>query len=520
MPAPKRLRKTLDQHKTPLERRISGETDTLSYEERERVKEAREDYLSFVKYTFQEDKYRVNWHHEKIAEEVEKWADPDSGLDRLIISVPPQHGKTTLTSRHLTPYILGENPDARIIGGSADDDLSKDLSRDAKRIVRSESYQRVFPETQIPDRHVVADDRHAYKNTSDHWEIVGHYGSYRGYGAGQRASSASADYVIIDDPLSRTDAESAAGRDEVDRWWKKSIRPRLSNVDKVLIVMTRWHLDDLAGRIMRRAKSNQYSKEWKYVKIKALADEDPPEWDPREPGEALWPWHKSRKELLAFKEDDETAFAALYQGEPVPEGGGILKRKYFEDRWRNLPTPGGEFLWSVDPKGGSTRDSSSEAVIQLWYFPPDSCKAYLLDQKSGIWSESETIDQMKALWQGEHWGLWTRPATKLVEDKADGPGIRDHLQGEIPGITLFDPGTKSKPQRGRDIERYCRSGDVVLPVDDHALWVRSTVEQLVTFPGSVLDDRFDALTQALIWKFRRQTEEKNESPHWAEAYGR
>jgi len=280
--------------------------------------------------------------------------------------------------------------------------------------------------------------------------------------------------------------------------------------------MTRWNLDDLAQRILERSNQSSKLPDWEVIRIPALAEprdtetgHPVPDCDPREEGEALWPEKKSRETLEGLRESDEEMFLSMFQNRPVPEGGNILQKGYFAHRWSQLPNMGGKLYWSVDPKGGSSNPRSAEAAIQLWYNPPDTIQLYLLDQHVGIWSQSETEDRMRDLLEGKYWWPWSRPPNAvIIENSGDGPGIKGHLSGEIPGMIL-ENADKNKKQRGRDAETYCKAGNIILPEDSHAGWVKPTVEQIAHFPDSVRADRYDALTQMINWYYSSKEEKNN-----------
>lgn len=496
-----------------------------------RIEAAQRNYLDFCRYCIQKAPYySVNWHHRVLAQYLQRWANPDSNLDRLMVFMPPQHGKTEMTSRQLPPWIFGHWPDARIIGGSYSATLAKENSRDAKRVINSDEYHDVFAHSQIPSKRVATDEREAYKNTATHWEIVGRRGSYKGVGAGQGVSGSPADYIIMDDPQSRTMAGSKKERDGVDEWWQQSLRTRLSNIDKALLVMTRWHQDDLAGRILDRAKSDDRIPNWEVLKIKGLkTDESAHEFDDREAGQALWPEHKTKEDLEAIRASSLTSvWMALYQQEPVPPGGSIVKRDWLESYgWGAEPSINprtGDMYWSIDPKAGSTNKNSSEAVIQLWWAPGDEPDLYLIDEHKGIWDQPTTIERIRKLKDGQFGAAWTFPATKVIEDKGDGPAIIKHCrapdkQSGLPAVTGWNPydpdGTKE--QRLSDVARYIKGGQVHIPRADQREFVESLIDQIADFPGSVRDDRVDALSQMLDFHFLRQSDTKNKtSPAYRE----
>jgi len=478
------------------------------------ARKAREDLLTFTQYTF-DGEYIVNWHHRLICRALEAFVRGEE--DRLIISCPPRHGKSELCSRRLPAWILGRDPDARIIACSYGQDLATDMSRDAKRVVRSEAYQQVFPETQLPERHVVSDDRHAYKNTADLWEIVNYRGRYLARGVGGGITGKGGDFLLVDDPIKDDEeARSPTVRDRTWRWFNKVFKTRGSKDARILIIQTRWHEDDLVGRLERQMREVDEADDWTILNLPALYRDDVdhlhPE-DPREPDEALWPYFKTTSDWKAIEETDPEGFAALGQGMPAPPGGAILQTRWTQQRYTELSTTRGRWIWSLDPKGGSTDEGSSEAVLQLWFQPESSSgQAYLVDQIKGIWTQSETEDAMLDAWKGVHGPLWQKAGAKLIEKTGDGPALARRLRDDVPGLELVDPGQASKEQRVRDVMTYWSSGNVYIPEPESNDWTTGFINQITKFPSAARDDQVDAMTQALAELFGVYDDEDNDSP--------
>lgn len=236
--------------------------------ERELVERARDSLLAFTLYTFDGD-YEVNWHHRVLAQKLDAFVRGD--ITRLIITMPPRHGKSELASRRLPAYILGRDPNARIIACSYGLDLALDMSRDAKRVVTSPAYQRVFPDTRLPSAHVVTDSREPYKNTADQWQIVGHRGQYLARGVGGGITGKGGDFLIVDDPIKDDEeAQSETYREKVWRWYTKVFKTRAAKNARILVIMTRWHEDDLVGRLLERARQSSRADQWEVVKFEAL----------------------------------------------------------------------------------------------------------------------------------------------------------------------------------------------------------------------------------------------------------
>lgn len=466
------------------------EIELLANLEAEWQDRARRSLLDFTRYTF-DGAFDVNWHHRLIARALEKFESGE--IKRLILCVPPRHSKSELASRRLPAWILGRNPDAKIIACSYAADLALDMSRDAKRVVGSEAYARVFPDTKIPSKNVVTDARYQHKNTADQWQIVGRKGQYLARGVGGGITGKGGNFLIIDDPIKDdAQAQSAGEREKIWRWYTKVLKTRRAKNAGILVIMTRWHLDDLVGRLLKDDPDD-----WHVVSLPAIAGATPahPD-DPRDVGEAIWPNFKTAREWDEDKRLDPLGFAALGQQTPVPEGGAVIKAAWCENRWEALPDERGRWIWACDPKAGSKDPKSSHVVIQLWFQPAKHPgRVYLVDQVAGLWDQPETIAQLKRLAPQP---LWRNAAAKVVENKADGKAIVATLKTQVPGLVEMNP-QGDKVTRARAVAPYWAAGNVWIPAD--APWLSDFISEVVTFPAAARDDQVDAMSLALRYLF-------------------
>lgn len=468
---------------------------------------AREDLLAFTLATFNGD-YDVNWHHRELCDKLNAFERGE--IKRLIITMPPRHGKSELASRRLPAYILGRNPNAKIIACSYAADLALDMSRDAKRIVASDEYSRVFPATKLPAAQVVTNSKEPYKNTADQWQIVGHKGQYLARGVGGGITGKGGNFLIVDDPLKDdVEAQSETYREKVWRWYTKVFKTRAAKGAGILVIMTRWHEDDLVGRLLERAR--QGGDAWEVVNFEALKRTEH-ERDPRELDEALWPDFKDADDLKALEDEDEEGFSALYQQDPTPPGGRLLKAPWMEHRWHTLPAGPGTWYQTWDPKAGSKDPKSSYVSGQLWFQPDaEPGRLYLVDAVRGLWDTDETIEEMLRLRQQP---LWRNASAVIVEKKADGIAILNLLKSTIPGLVEVDPGGRDKVSRVRAVKYFWRAGNIILPADTVpgvSEWLPHWIREHTKFPGFTWDDCVDASTQ-LIAHVLIDEEQQVESP--------
>lgn len=247
-------------------------------------------------------------------------------IKKLIIQAPPQHGKSQGSSRFLPSNMLGHFPDLKICICSYAATIAKDFNRDVQRLIDSEEYRAIFPDTQLNGSNVVTVANNYLRN-SDVFEIVNHTGSLRVVGRGGSLTSKTVDVMIYDDLYKDSaEANSPIIRAGAWDWFTKVAQTRLHNDSQELIVFTRWHPDDIIGKILDtkpviEAKKwsdfdNVEDGTWILVNFEAIKTGEPTELDPREPGQSLWENRHSLARLLDHKQLDPLGFQCMYQGNP------------------------------------------------------------------------------------------------------------------------------------------------------------------------------------------------------------
>lgn len=257
-------------------------------------------------------------------------------IRRLIVQMPPQHGKSEGSSRLLPSFMLGRNPDLRVCIASYSTTLARDFNRDVQRIIDTERYHDLFPNTQLNSSNVVTQSQHYLRN-SEVIEIVGHKGSLRVVGRGGSLTGKSVDVSILDDVYKDyAEGNSPVVREAAWKWYTSVVRTRLHNNSQELIVFTRWHEDDLIGRIERNGEEvidatcwadieNVPPKAWVRINFEALKEGQPNEIDPRTEGEALWEDRHSHTKLEEHRILDPVQFQCLYQGHPDSAEGRLYR---------------------------------------------------------------------------------------------------------------------------------------------------------------------------------------------------
>ena len=293
----------------------------------------RRNLLAFTQFT--KPDYRTNWHHKELAAKLDLVAQ--GRCQRLMVFMPPQHGKSELVSRRFPAYILGRNPDLRIIACAHSHRLAVGMNRDVQRIIRSLAYEQVFTRIHLDRTRVCSPRGMQSRRTMDFFEIPGHAGSLLSAGVRNSISGLPADGAIIDDPFGkREDADSSVIRQRVWDWFANDLYGRLSTDAWIVLTHTRWHRDDLAGRLLLKM-ADRAADQWQTLCLPAIREEglcDP--CDRRAPGEALWPEFKSPQALEIIRRQDSRAFAALYQQNPADASAVEWPAQFFGD-WIWVP---------------------------------------------------------------------------------------------------------------------------------------------------------------------------------------
>lgn len=456
----------------------------------------------FVRFTL--PLYHMGWVHKEICQELDSFlASVLAGESpRLMIAMPPRHGKSELASRRFPAFAFGRNPDLSIIGTAYGADLASRMNRDVQKVMDSQDYALLFAETRLKGSPLEkirpkrsgrfgqmcggSSPSSAGLRRADLFEIVGRRGAYRSAGVGGGITGMGGDILIVDDPFKdRASADSAAMRERVWAWYTSTLYTRLAPGGGILIINTRWHADDLSGRLLEAA-SAQRGDPWRVLEFPAIALEDDLH---RQRGEALHPERYPLEQLHAIRAALGTRdWEALYQQQPTPDGGAMFREEWLHF-WLPKDVPEFDQLllsWDMTFKNGNNNDF---VVGQVW--GRKGADRYLLDQVRGRMGFTETLAAFRAL--AAKWPAATR---KLVEDKANGPAVIDSLKHSITGIVPVEP-DGSKTARAHAITALFEAGNVHLPHPDLYPWVKEYMAELTRFPACAHDDQVDATTQAL-----------------------
>lgn len=248
---------------------------------------ARRSLVDFYQYL--RPKYNINWHHELICEKLDSLLAGE--ISNLMIFTHPRAGKSEIGSRMFPAYAFGKQPDIQIIGTSFGATLASRMNRDVQRLIVSPEYHEVFPGTTLSEKNIRTTAQGNYLRNNEIFEIVGHRGTYVCAGVEGSITGMGYDIGIVDDPIKdRATAESPTYRDKAWDWFVSTFYTRSEKNARMLVILTRWHSDDLAGRLLKKGEETIEAEQWTVLNLPAIAEAPVPSYDPRKPGDALWPW--------------------------------------------------------------------------------------------------------------------------------------------------------------------------------------------------------------------------------------
>ncbi len=311
-------KKTRKKGRKPIENpELKAEADRI-IEERERKKKeaqkelakrelARRHLLPFVQFRF--PSYRTNWHHKILADALERVERGE--LKRLIVNMPPRHGKSELVSVNFPAWCMGRDRNRSIMAASYGAGLAVDFGRKVRNIMDDQEYKLLF-DTRL------AEDAQAKGS----WATNGR-GEYNAVGVGGSLTGKGASILLIDDPVkNREEADSEVVSESTWDWYRSTARTRLTPDGAVVIVMTRWKDNDLVGRIQEEARLSS-GEAWEVITLPAIAEHDE---EFRKEGEALWADHFTLENLKQVQLDiGNYEFASQYQQNPVNRETQIFK---------------------------------------------------------------------------------------------------------------------------------------------------------------------------------------------------
>lgn len=421
---------------------------------------------------------------------------------RLIVSIAPQQGKSTRISQAFPVWALAQDPDRPIIVASYGEQLAERNGETIRNHIECN-----------PDLGIRIERGSSAKKR---WRLEGRTGGVLSAGVGSGMTGFASGLTIIDDPIKdRQEADSETYRERVWNWWRDVALTRLAPGAPVVVVLTRWHADDLAGRLLAAEDGHR----WRVVNIPAQADHDPSkgETDPlgREPGEYMEsarliedPVTRQKRPMTVAETAEyweqikvsvgSRTWNALYQGRPTAAEGGMFRRAW----WGSYDVP----LWLERPDGTRVATGMDEVMISAdLAFKDTAASDYVA---IGVWGRrgmdcylldlvNERLDFVATCQRFRQVAArWPQATLKLVEDKANGPAVIAALRRVVPGIIPEEP-QGSKTARASAVTPLVEARNVHLPAPELLPLVGEFVEQHAAFPTGRHDDMVDMTSQAL-----------------------
>lgn len=408
--------------------------------------------------------YRLAEHHRLICDYLER---VDRGaIKRLMIYMPPRHGKSMLASEFFPAWYLGRNPDKQVIHCTYAQELASGFGRKVRNQMTDARFQAIFLGVTT-----------AADSSAAHRFHTPQGGVYYAVGAGGPITGRGADLLLIDDPIKgREDADSATQRQKLKDWYQSVAYTRLMPGAAVVIIQTRWHEDDLAGWLL----AEHGHEDWTVLSLPAIDDA----------GDALWPeaYPVDRLETIRAAIGSRD-WNALYQQRPSPDEGGVLKLHWFQrcQSFYELSMYKRIIMsWDTAQKPGQLNDYS---VCTVWGETSEG--AHLLHVERARLDYPSLRNRSIAL--AERF----KPHALLIEDKASGVSLAQELrQATRLSVIAIQP-QGDKVMRAARVAPTIESGRVFLP--HNAAWLADFEHEIATFPNSTHDDQVDSMSQYLNW---------------------
>lgn len=389
-------------------------------------------------------------------------------LKRLMVFMPPRHGKSMLCSQLFPAWYIGRNPDRQIITATYGHSLASKFGRDVRNLVNDQKYQAIFPNVQLSEDSK-AKDRF---NTN-------HNGVYLATGVGGAATGYGADLLLIDDPVKdRQSALSDTMSENTWDWYKSVAHTRLMPNGAIIMIMTRWSDNDLAGRILAIEPD-----QWDVVSLPAIED-----------NKALWPEKYTLEDLLSIKKSiGSIEFSCLYQQQPINEETAEFKQKWFK-YFRDDECPGNMRIFTTVDPAISKKASADDSCVMTVGVTPDNVK-FVLEYTNAKLNPSELIEEIF-----RHYDKYN-PVQVGIETVAYQEALSHFLKIEMKKRNTFMKieeirTHQDKEGKIRGLIPHYQNGVIY-----HRVGFCDTLEQqLLRFPISAHDDVMDALAMQLqLW---------------------
>ncbi len=468
--------------------------------ERRKNKAAYDDLIDFAKAMMPE--FLVGKHHRILADEL--MAIEAGDRDRICVNIPPRHGKSQLVSIFYPAWFLGRNPGKKVMMVSHTTDLAVDFGRKVRNLISLDAYKAIFPTVSL-----ASDSKSAGRwNTS-----VG--GEYYACGVGSALAGRGADLLLIDDPHSEQDVINGnfAIFEKAYEWYTFGARTRLMPGGRVAIIQTRWHMDDLTGRVVRDMTQNDRADQFEVIEFPAILEV---EREGKVVEKPLWPEFFDLEALLRTKASmPNFQWNAQYQQQPTAEEAAIVKREWWQI-WGNERPPACEYLIMTLDSAAEKHNRADFTALATWgVFFNEETDAYNIILLNSIKQRLE-FPELKEL-ALEEYTQW-EPDAFIVEKKSSGVALYQEMRRMGLPISEYTPhrGSGDKIARLNSVADIISSGIVWVPT---SRWAEELVDEVAGFPFMANDDLVDVTIMALM-RFRQggfislPTDEQDELPYF------
>lgn len=430
--------------------------------------------------------YDLQWFHKEIARKLENgYKRMIAGEDvRIMIFMPPRHGKSDLATQKFPSWVLGKNAEMQFIVSSYSDELATDFGQNTRAIMNSAEYQAMFDTRLRPDA-----------KAKGKW-LTGKKGGYTAVGVGGALTGRGFNIGIVDDPFkNREEADSAVIRESRHKWYQSTFSTREEGSSMIIFILTRWHEDDLAGRVLKDAddarRAGEEYEDWDIIQYKAIATEDEPM---RKEGEALWENKFPLRKLAAKKAVmGSYEFSALYQQTPVDEENRKFKQAWFQyrelEQVRSIETRN---IMTIDPRGKDDIKLGTDYVGYTINFIDKENKWNIITDREKL-SGTSLIDMMFTNWQ--RYSLHKI----CIEDNQFTQGLLVSINEEMKkrGVYIYvelvkHGGTQKELRIEALVPRYERGGIYHITINGQNQ-CENLEEELKLFPKAPNDDASDSL---------------------------
>ena len=446
---------------------------------------AYDDLIEFCKAMMSD--FIVGRHHRILADMLMGIERGDK--DRVCVNIPPRHGKSQLVSIFYPAWYLGRNPDKKVMMVSHTTDLAVDFGRKVRNIIASEAYRSIFPTVKL-----ASDSKSAGRWSTN----VG--GEYYACGVGSALAGRGADLLLIDDPHSEQDVISGnfSVFEKAYEWYTFGARTRLMPGGRVAIIQTRWHMDDLTGRVVKDMANNERADQYEVIEFPAILHVDDP--DTGKPvDKPLWPEFFDIEALLRTKASMPVfQWNAQYQQQPTAEEAAIVKREWWNE-WEKDDPPSCEYvIMSLDSAAEKHNRADYTALTTWGVFLNEETSAYNIILLNSI-KERLEFPELKELAM-EQYTDW-EPDAFIVEKKSSGVALYQEMRRMGLLVQEYTPhrGSGDKLARLNSVSDIVASGLCWVP---QTRWAEEVVEEIAGFPFMSNDDLVDSTVMALM-RFRQ-----------------